>query len=85
LASNATDSKVHFQVSLMALISAKLEARQNAHEQLTSFSIASLKRRSIYQHFIDRILTTFQGTTLDKSSPAYESLCDDGSMTDLIA
>jgi IS5 family transposase len=68
----------------MAVTFAKLEARQDATDQLTSFSMASLKRRYFNQHLIDRILTTLaEGTTLDKSSPAYESLCNYGTITEL--
>jgi hypothetical protein len=77
---------VHFTMSLMAVTFAKLEARQDANDQLTSFSMASLKRRYVNQHLIDRILTTFAaGTTLDQSSPAYESLCNYGTITELVA
>jgi hypothetical protein len=74
----------HFNISLMAVTFAKLEARQHADDQLTSFSMASLKRRSFNQHLIDRILTILaEETTLEKSSPAYESLCNDGTITEL--
>jgi len=74
----------HFNMSLTAVTFAKLEARQNADDQLTSFSMASLKRRSFNQHLIDRILTILaEETTLEKSSPAYESLCNYGTITEL--
>ena len=76
----------HFNMSLMAVTFAKLEARQDANDQLTAFSMASLKRRYFNQHLIDRILTTLAaGTTLDKSSPEYESLCNYGTITELVA
>ena len=76
----------HFNMSLMAVTFAKLEARQEANNQLISFSMASLKRRYFNQHLIDRILTTLaEGTTLDKSSPTYESLCNYGTITGLVA
>jgi hypothetical protein len=76
----------HFNMSLMAVTFAKLEARQDANDQLTSFSMASLKRRYFNQHLVDRILTTLaEGATLDKSSPAYESLCNYGTITGLVA
>ena len=72
----------HFNMSLMAVTFAKLEARQDAYDQLTAFSMASLKRRYFNQHLVDRILTILaEGTTLDKSSPAYESLCNYGTIT----
>jgi DDE superfamily endonuclease len=76
----------HFNMSLMAVTFAKLEARQNANDPLTTFSMASLKRRYFNQHLIDRILSTLaKGTTLDKSSPAYERLCNYGTITELVA
>jgi len=74
------------KMSLMAVTFAKLAARQDAHDQLTAFSMASLKRRYCNQHRMDRLLTTLAaGTTLDKSSPAYESRCHYGTMTELVA
>jgi len=76
----------HFNMSLMAVTFAKLEARQAAHDQLTAFSMASLKRRYFTQHLIDRILSTLaEGTTLEKSSPVYEGLCNYGTITGLVA
>lgn len=76
----------HFNMSLMAVTFAKLEARQDAYDQLTGFSMASLKRRYFNQHLVDRILTILaEGTTLDKSSPAYESLCNYGTITGMVA
>jgi hypothetical protein len=76
----------HVKMSLMAVTFAKLEARQDAHDQLTSFSLASLKRRDFHQHLIDRMLTTLaEGTTLEKSSPAYESFYNYGTITELVA
>ena len=74
----------HVKMSLTAVTFAKLEARQNADDPLTSCSMASLKRRSFHQHLIDRMLSIFaEETTLEKSSPAYESLCNDGTITEL--
>ena len=76
----------HFNMSLLAVTCAKLEARQDARDQLPSFSMASLKRRYFNQHLIDRILTILaEGTSLDKSSPEYERLCNYGTITDLVA
>jgi DDE superfamily endonuclease len=76
----------HFNMSLMAVTFAKLEARQDAYDPRTAFSMASLKRRYFNQHLIDRILITLaEGTTLDKSSPEYESLCNYGTITDVVA
>ena len=55
----------HFNMSLLAVTFATLEARQDAHDQLPSFSMASLKRRYFNQHLIDRILTILaEGTRL---------------------
>jgi hypothetical protein len=76
----------HFKKSLMAVTCTKLEARQDVTHQLTSFSMASLKRQYFNQHLIDRLLTTFaEGTTLDKSGPAHENLCNYGAITELVA
>ena len=74
----------HFTLSLTAVTFAKLEARQPADDQLTSFSMASLKRRSFHQHLMDRMLTILaEETTLEKSRPAYDSLGHDGTITEL--
>ena len=68
----------------MAVAFAELEARQHADDQLTSFAMASLKRLPFNQHPIDRILTSVVADTiLRKSRPAYESRCNDGTLTDL--
>jgi DDE superfamily endonuclease len=48
----------HGNMRLMAVTVAKLEARQDANDQLTSCSRASLKRRYVNQPLIDRILTS---------------------------
>jgi hypothetical protein len=59
-------------MSLKAVTCAKLEARQDAHDQLTSFAMASLIRRSCNPDLMDRMLTTLaEGTTLHTYSPAY--------------
>jgi hypothetical protein len=47
-----------FKMSLTAVTCAKLEARQETHDQLPACSMASLKRRSFNQQLIDRILAT---------------------------
>lgn len=76
----------HCTMSLLAVTFAKLEARQDAHAQLPSFSMASLKRRSCNHHLMDRILTILaEGARRDKSSPEYERLCTYGTITDLVA
>jgi hypothetical protein len=76
----------HFAASLTAVTMAKLEVRQQQDDQDTPFSMASVKRRSFNAHLIERILTTLaDGTTLDKSSLAYERLCNYGAITHMAA
>jgi hypothetical protein len=76
----------HFNMSLLAVTFATLEARQDAHDQLPAFSMASRKRRYFNQHLMDRMLTVLaEGTRLDKSGPEYERLCNYGTITDLVA
>jgi hypothetical protein len=77
---------VHVKLRLMAVTWAKLEARQDATDPLTAFSLASLKRRYVHQHRMARMLPTgAEGTTREQSSPADESLCQDGTITALVA
>jgi Transposase DDE domain len=72
----------HFAASLPAITVAKLEARQQRDEPTASFSMASLQRRYVNAHLIERIVSTFaDGTTLDKCSPEYEQLCNYGAIT----
>jgi DDE superfamily endonuclease len=76
----------HFNASLTAVTLAKLEARQHNGNTVSSFSMASLKRRAFNQHLIDRICAHFaKGHSLEKSSPDYEELCNYGSITALAA
>jgi hypothetical protein len=71
---------------LTAVTLAKLEARQQHGDTMSSFSMASLKRRAFNQHLIDRICDHLaQGHRLEKSSPDYEELCNYGSITELAA
>jgi hypothetical protein len=73
----------HFNASLTAVTLAKLEARQQNGGVGSSFSMASLKRRAFNQHLIDRICDQFaKGHSLEKSSSAYEDLCNYGSITE---
>lgn len=77
---------VHFHASLTAVTLAKLEARQQHGDAMSSFSMASLKRRACNQHLIDRICDHLaKGHRLEKSSPADEELCHYGSITELAA
>ena len=72
----------HFDASLTPVTMAKLEARQQWNDQQTPFSMASVKRRYFNAHLIELIFTTLaDGATLDKSSPAYERLCNYGTIT----
>jgi len=67
----------HFDASLTAVTMAKLEVRQQRDDQDVPFSMASVKRRYFNAHLIECILTTLaDGATLDKSTPAYERLCN---------
>jgi DDE superfamily endonuclease len=76
----------HFDASLTAVTMAKLEVRQQRDDQTAPFSMASVKRRYFNAHLIERILSTLaDGTTLDKSSPAYERLCNYGAITHMAA
>jgi hypothetical protein len=76
----------HFKASLTAVTLAKLEARQHHGDAVSSFSMASLKRRAFNQHLIDRIYAHLaKGHRLEKSSPDYEELCNYGSLTELAA
>jgi DDE superfamily endonuclease len=76
----------HFNASLTAVTLAKLEARQQNRPAVSSFSMASLKRRAFNQHLIDRIRDHFaNGHSLEKSSPDYEALCNYGIITESAA
>jgi hypothetical protein len=76
----------HFNASLSAVTLAKLEARQHNGDTTSVFSMASLKRRAFNQHLIERITQHLaQGHSLEKSSPAYEELCNYGTITNLAA
>jgi hypothetical protein len=77
---------VHFHASLSAVTLAKLAARQQTGEAASGFAMASLKRRAFNQHLIERISQHLaQGHSLEKSSPAYEELCNYGTITGLAA
>jgi hypothetical protein len=71
---------------LTAVSLAKLEARQQSGQASSSCSMASLKRRAFNQHLIDRICEYLaNGQSLEKSSPAYDTLCNYGLITELAA
>jgi hypothetical protein len=76
----------YFNASLTAVTLARLEARQQQGDAVSSFSMASLQRRAFNQHLIDRICDHLaKGHRLEKSSPDYEELCNYGSITELAA
>lgn len=76
----------HFNASLSVVTFAKLEARQQRGDAAQVCSMASLKRRAFNQHLINRMYEHFaNGQSLEKSSPAYETLCNYGVITDLAA
>jgi hypothetical protein len=76
----------HFNAALSAVNLAKLEARQHSGAPESSFSMASLKRRTFNQHLIERICVHLaNGQSLAKSSPDYEALCNYGVIADIAA
>jgi DDE superfamily endonuclease len=76
----------HFNASLSAVSFAKLEARRIDGTPDVPFSMASLKRRCFNQHLVDRILAHLATEgRLDKSRPAYEKLCNYGTIVDMAA
>lgn len=73
----------HFNASLTAVSLAKLEGHQQDCHGDCVFSMASLKRRAFNQHLIERICDFLaHGQRLEKSSPAYEALCNYGVITE---
>ena len=76
----------HFNASLTAVSVAKLTTQQQPHGQDGPLSMASLKRRAFNQHLLDRIMDHLaDGASLEKYSPAYESLCNYGTILALAA
>ena len=73
----------HGNASLSALTLAKLEAQQQAGGALTEpFSMASLQRRAFNRHLLDQIVVHLESSTeLTKFSPAYETLCNYGTIS----
>jgi hypothetical protein len=72
----------HFNASLSAVNIAKLQACQQQGDSEEPISMASLKRRAFNQHLLDRIVEHLaNGQSLEKSSPAYEALCNYGVIT----
>jgi hypothetical protein len=76
----------HFNASLTAVSLAKLTTQQQPHGDDGPFSMASLKRRAFNQHLLDRIIDHLaDGASLEKYRPAYESLCNYGTIIALAA
>ena len=76
----------HFNASLTAVTLAKLEAREQHGDAVSSLSMTSLKRRAFNQHLIDRICDHLaKGHSLEKSSPDYEELCNYGTIIETAA
>jgi hypothetical protein len=71
----------HFNASLTAVSFAKLETPPPPPGQTVPFSMASLKRRYFNPHLLDRLLDCLaSGLSLEKFSPAYETLCNYGTI-----
>ena len=76
----------HCNASLSAVTLAKLDARQQSGDAATAVSMASRMRRAFHQHLIERISRhVAEGHSLEKSSPAYEELCNYGTITEMAA
>jgi hypothetical protein len=67
---------------LSAVHLAKLAVRQPRGETDEPLAMARRKRRAVHQHRLDRICEhVAHGQRLEKSSPDYEALCNDGVIT----
>ena len=76
----------HCNASLSALPRAKRAARQQTGETVSAFSLANLQRRAVNQHLIERIAQHgAEGHSLAKARPAYEALCNYGTITETAA
>jgi hypothetical protein len=76
----------HFGASVTAVPWAQLEARQLPDDQAAPFSMATVQRRYFHAPLIERRLSPLaEETMLEKSSPAYERLCNYGAMTHMAA
>jgi hypothetical protein len=85
-ARSANKLRFHVNASLSAVSFAKLEARQISDKRGVPFSMASLKRRCLNQHLLDRILDQLATAgNVEKFSPVYEELCNYGTMQDRAA
>lgn len=70
----------HFNASLTALNLAKLEARQqHSGQEPFVFSMASVKRRALNQHLLERFISNLDlEPSQIKSHPNYPDLCHYG-------
>lgn len=73
----------HFNASLTALNLAKLDARQqHSGQESFGFSLASVKRRMLNQHLLDRFICNLDlEPSQIKSHPNYSSLCNYSTIT----
>lgn len=73
----------HFNASLTALNLAKFNAhRQHQGQEPFVFSMASVKRRALNQHLLERFITNLDlEPSVIKSHPNYSTLCDYGAIT----
>jgi hypothetical protein len=75
-----------FHARLSAVTLAKLAARQHQGEVASAFSMVRLKRRAFNPPRIERLSQyVATGHSLEKSSPAYEQLCNYGTITETAA
>ena len=82
-ARDLTKLEFHFNACLTALNLAKVEThpphRPHPAQEPTPFSMATLKRRALDQHLLERFIATLDlEPTLIKSHPNYPTLCDYG-------
>jgi hypothetical protein len=85
-ARSAGKLRLHFNARLSAVSFAKLEARPSSNMPQAPCSMASLKRRYVNQHLVDRILDHLATEgRLEKYSAVYEELCNYGTIDDMAA
>lgn len=78
-ARDAQKLSFHFNASLTALNLAKLEASQQSGHAPFVFSMASVKRRMLNQHLLDRFICNLDlEPSQIKSHPNYSKLCNYG-------
>ena len=71
----------HFNASFTALNLAKFNAHHQHHQDPVVFSMASVKRRALNQHLLERFIATLDlEPSVIKSHPNYSTLCDYGTI-----